>query len=124
MLFKDLWNFVVLGIIVILVDSLYLSSVSTFFGHIVQSIQSQKLKLDMTATVLCYLLIVVLLFSFVQYETHSLRYAFFLGACVYGIFELTNKAIFTKWPWSAVVIDTMWGGILFASSVGVYRAII
>ena len=124
MLFKDLWNFVVLGIIVILVDSLYLSSVSTFFGHIVQSIQSQKLKLDMTATVLCYLLIVVLLFSFVKYETNSLRYAFFLGACVYGIFELTNKAIFTKWPWSAVVIDTMWGGILFASSVGVYRAII
>ena len=29
------------------------------------------------------------------------------------VYETTNKAIFNKWTWSTVLIDGLWGGILF-----------
>ena len=41
--------------------------------------------------------------------------AFLLGLVIYGIYEFTNKAILTKWTYTTVVMDTVWGGILFAS---------
>ena len=42
-----------------------------------------------------------------------MSYACLLGLFVYGFYELTNLAIFNKWTYKSVIIDTLWGGILF-----------
>ena len=39
--------------------------------------------------------------------------AFFLGILIYGVFDLTNKAVFTNYKWPIAVQDMIWGGILF-----------
>ena len=39
--------------------------------------------------------------------------AFLLGLSIYAIYDLTNYAIIDNWPIKAVIIDTLWGGILF-----------
>jgi uncharacterized membrane protein len=44
----------------------------------------------------------------------SVKTAFILGFVIYGIYELTNAAIINKWGWKYVVMDTLWGGILYA----------
>jgi len=46
---------------------------------------------------------------------------FGLGIFVYGVYELTNRAIFKNWEWKTVVLDTLWGGILFTSVAYIYK---
>jgi len=40
--------------------------------------------------------------------------AFLLGVFVYGVYETTSLALLRKWRPTTVLIDTLWGGILFA----------
>jgi uncharacterized membrane protein len=47
----------------------------------------------------------------------NVKDAFILGLTTYGIFDLTNKAIFEKYGWDIVFIDMIWGAILYSTSV-------
>jgi uncharacterized membrane protein len=42
--------------------------------------------------------------------------AFLLGIVIYGVYETTNYALFKNWSILTVFMDTLWGGILFAST--------
>jgi uncharacterized membrane protein len=44
----------------------------------------------------------------------SIIEAFLLGLVIYGVYETTNYALLEKWSLKTVIIDTLWGGILFA----------
>ena len=39
---------------------------------------------------------------------------FLLGLVIYGIYELTSKAIIKNWKWEIVIIDTLWGATLYS----------
>lgn len=43
-------------------------------------------------------------------------YGAIFGIIVYGIYEFTNYAGLKDWPWNLVIIDTLWGGVLFGLS--------
>ena len=103
------------AILVVLIDSIYLSSVKGYFGKQIKDVQGTPMKLDMMATVLAYVFIVFGLNYFIIRKHASVMDAFLLGLVIYGIYEFTNKAILTKWTYTTVVMDTVWGGILFAS---------
>lgn len=55
---------------------------------------------------------------FVQPHLVELRYAVLRGAAfgfvTYGIYDLTNRALFASWGWKLVVADIIWGIILNA----------
>jgi uncharacterized membrane protein len=89
----------------------------------VQDIQGSGIKLDPLSTVLCYALIVSALYYFAIMKNFSLLDTFILGIFVYGVYELTNHAIFKKWRWETVGLDTVWGGILFTVSVMIFKKI-
>jgi uncharacterized membrane protein len=36
-----------------------------------------------------------------------------LGFVIYGVYETTTYALLKKWKLQTVMIDTLWGGILF-----------
>ena len=38
---------------------------------------------------------------------------------IYAVFELTNLALFKNWFMLSVIIDTLWGGILFALTTAI-----
>jgi uncharacterized membrane protein len=69
------------------------------------------------AVVLCYLFIVFGLEYFIISQNKSPLDAFVLGVVTYGIYETVNLALFDKWKILPAAIDTLWGGILFASTV-------
>ena len=46
----------------------------------------------------------------------SVSEAFLLGIVIYGVYETTNYALFKNWSILSVIIDTLWGGLLFAST--------
>ena len=44
-----------------------------------------------------------------------------LGWVIYGVYETTNAAIFKKWDYFSLTIDTIWGGILFSLTTFIHR---
>ena len=102
------------GILIVVIDSLYLNSIKGYFGKQISSVQKSPMKLDMTATVLAYVFIVFGINYFIIHKRASVSDAFLLGLIIYGIYEFTNKALFNKWTYTTVAIDTIWGGILFS----------
>lgn len=110
---EEIFQILIIGIIFILVDFFYLSSVSSYFNTIVKGIQGKPLALDMLSTILCYISLVFGLYYFIIREKKNIIDSVILGLFVYSVFEFTNKAIFANWKWHTVFIDTLWGGILF-----------
>ena len=76
-------------------------------------IQGKEITLDLIPTLMCYVLLLVGIQYFILNERKTPKEAFLLGLVIYGVYEMTNKAIFDKWNYKSVVIDTVWGGILF-----------
>jgi len=102
------------SIVFVLIDSVYLYFAKDFFKFQVKSIQRVPLSLRMYATALCYISLIFLLYYFILREKKSVKDAFLLGLGVYAVYETTNLAIFQRWQPITAIIDTLWGGFLFA----------
>jgi uncharacterized membrane protein len=107
------FQFLLSAIILILLDSLYLKTMNPFFNNQIQHIQNSPLKINMVGILLCYIFIITGLNYFIIKDKRSASDAFLLGLVIYGIYEATNYSIFKNWSILMVIIDTLWGGILF-----------
>lgn len=110
MIFQKLF---VSSVSLIIIDSIYLQLIKQHFQTQIYIIQHSPLKINFLATILCYLLLIASINYFILFSRNNLLDAFLLGFFIYGVFETTNKALFTRWKISTVLIDTIWGGILF-----------
>lgn len=112
------------AIILLLLDFIYLSATSGFFQSMIQNIQcGKKMEIRLIGAVLTYICLVALLNVFILNENRSVKDAFLLGICVYGVYETTNYAILDKWLKTSVVVDTLWGGILFGLTTYIMKKI-
>ncbi len=102
------------AILFVLIDFFYLQSISSFFKKQIYSIQNAPLKLNIVSTLLCYLFLIIGIYYFIIKDRKPVKDAFLLGLVIYMVFETTNKALLTNWKWSTVLMDGLWGGILFA----------
>jgi len=103
----------VIAIVMLILDAIYLNTFSQFFNNVVMRIQGSKIKFNLIGAVLCYIILIGGLDYFIISKKKSLMDAFLLGIVIYGVYETTTYAIFDKWSPMAVIIDTLWGGILF-----------
>ncbi len=101
------------AILLISIDSIYLSIITNFFTNQIQNVQSSQLKINYLGAALCYIFLIVGLNYFIIKPNKSVNEAFLLGIVIYGVFETTNYALFKNWSIITVIIDTLWGGILF-----------
>ena len=122
--FSELKNFTIIGILILIIDYFYLSNLQPFYNRIVKSIQSENINFNLFAAIVCYFLLILVLYYFIIKEKRNILDAFILGVCVYGVFDTTNMAIFKNWPLKAVVIDTLWGGVLFSLVTIIYYKMI
>jgi uncharacterized membrane protein len=106
--------FFVSAIIIVLTDSIYLNFIKKYFTNQIQLVQNSPLKVNYLAVLFCYIFIIFGFNYFIIQPKRSVLDAFLLGIVTYGIYETTNMALFTKWSWLTVFMDTLWGGILFA----------
>lgn len=114
-------DFLKLGLIFVVIDSVYLYSMSDYFNNLITNIQGSKLKLKTIPTVLCYLFLLSSIYYFLIYKKGSIKDAFLLGFFIYGVYETTNLAIFNSWNYKTAIIDTTWGGILFATTYYIFN---
>lgn len=51
----------------------------------------------------------------------SVKEAFLYGLLVYAVYDFTNLAVLPDYPLGFALIDTLWGGILFAIVYSIYN---
>ena len=107
------------AIVLIILDSAYLHVMTGYFKRQVMAVQGSPLQLNLVGAALCYVFIIFGLNYFIIKNRKSVKDAFLLGIVVYAVFELTNLALFKNWHIMSVLIDTLWGGILFGLTTGI-----
>lgn len=111
-----MFNFLMLlsAVIFITIDFMYLQSVKGYFQKQVQSVQGSAMQVNYLGAALCYVFLIAGINYFIIKPNRSVKDAFLLGLVIYGVYETTNYALFKNWSIVTVIIDTLWGGILFA----------
>jgi uncharacterized membrane protein len=103
-----------LGVTFILIDSIYLSLSKNYFLKQVFVVQRGPLIMRIVPTALCYFALIFGLWYFIIREKKSWKEAFLLGLVIYSVYETTNYAIFKNWKFETVIMDSLWGGVLFS----------
>ena len=120
-------NTFVIIVIMIILDSIWLKM---FSGQFFAQQLSEIARLDgkgewavrMVPAILAYILMGLSLEIFVfrnasvQGLKMTMFYGFFLGLVVYGVFDLTNRAIIENYPLPMVIVDMAWGSFLFTAT--------
>ena len=96
---------------------------NNFFNKLVYNIQGSFIKFNLMGAILCYILLIYGLNYFIISPKKTVMDAFILGVVIYGVYETTNYAIFDKWSLKAVILDTIWGGSLFALTTMILQRI-
>lgn len=109
--------FILLTLLVL--DGIYLGIHSTFFKQVIERIQG-PMQFRMLPAIMVYVYLTLLVYKLIQYRVSD-RDVFLIGACVYGIYEGTNYAIFKGWPPYLFFVDTLWGGLLLYLTVRLNR---
>jgi uncharacterized membrane protein len=104
------------AIVMISLDFVYLNVMKGYFANQVKNVQGSALKLNYFGAAICYIFLVAGLNYFIIKPRKSVSDAFLLGLVIYGVYETTNYALFSNWSIVSVIIDTLWGGLLFAST--------
>ena len=110
------------GVILLLLDAAYITLTKSLWNIQVASIQRVSMQIRVLGAIVCYTLLILGLYYFILRTRRSPLDAFLLGILVYGVFDSTNYAMFKKWDWKIAVMDTLWGGSVFAmTSAAVYQ---
>ena len=104
------------AIVFITIDFIYLNMMKDYFDNQIKKIQGTKIEMKFLGAALCYIFLIYGLNYFIIKPRKSVNDAFLLGLVIYGVFETTNYALFKNWSIITVIMDTLWGGLLFAST--------
>ena len=116
-------------------DAAWIGGNKSMYANAAQRVQNGRaMQLNVPAAVLSYVLVYAALVgvclpavthpdayenvsgSFVaDAAKRSVVHAGVLGFLVYGIYNLTTKAVLHKYPWKVCVLDTMWGSFMFTA---------
>jgi len=111
------WNIkklIISTIILLLIDALYLYSISKLFRDQIVKVQRVVMEFRVEGAILCYLALILGINYFIIQPKKSVFDAFIFGLVIYAVYETTNYATLKKWSPTLVVMDTLWGGVLFA----------
>ena len=107
-------DFVIIAVTVLGLDFIaFKLYITQHFSKLIKSIQNSEMTINFFGAALAYFFITLTIYVFVIQPKLSYFHAGLLGFLIYGIYETTNLALFKKWTLLTVLIDSVWGGILF-----------
>jgi uncharacterized membrane protein len=110
-------------VVFVILDSIYLISMKRYFDNQVKSIQGSPIKMNFVPAILCYISLVFGVYYFIIKERKPLFDAFLLGLVIYTVYEFTNWALFDNWKPLTVLIDSLWGAVLFTLTTAIIYSI-
>jgi uncharacterized membrane protein len=123
-MYKFTKQILVAAFVMLALDFLYLSINKANFENQVIGIQKVVMQVRYAPAILCYAFLISGLAYFILRQHRPVTDAFLLGVFVYGVFDLTNSAIFKKWSPYLAMMDTLWGGVLMAATTQVVYTLV
>ena len=117
------------SILLLVVDGIYLSFIATPFGKMIKKIQGSPMEMKMVPAAIVYLALVCAwyIFIYTHFNDFSIKdnlvRAMFLGMSIYAVYDFTNLALIKDYRVDLAILDSLWGGILFATTTGLYLGI-
>jgi uncharacterized membrane protein len=112
------------GFILVSIDIFFLNYfMKDHFSELIKRVQHSDLKLNYSGAIFTYILLCLGLYYFIIREGRSIRDAFLLGVFTYGIYEGTSYSLLNKWTIKTILMDTLWGGVLFALTTFLFKNI-
>lgn len=105
----------------IALDATYLLIIKNYLNHQIKLVQGSPPTLNIFGAIGCYICLIFVLYYFIIKRNSSILEAFLLGASIYGVYEFTNYATLRAWKITTVIMDTIWGGVLFALTTYITR---
>ncbi len=107
---SPLLRILALSAIILIVDLPWLLAIQPYTSAMIRSIQKG------TDAVFRYegALVVYLALGYLATLPESTMEAFLLGLCVYAVYDFTNYATLAKYQLGFGILDSLWGGVLFA----------
>jgi len=96
-------------------------AIKKHFDWQIMIVQGSHLTLNPSGAIGCYLFLIFAIYHFIIKKNASISDAFLLGASIYGVYEFTNYATLKNWQTTTIIMDTTWGGILFALTAHITR---
>ena len=112
-------QYLISAIIFVILDGTYLNLVKGYFNKQVKSIQGSDIQMNIVATGLVYVVLIYGLNYFIIRKNKSVQEAAALGFFTYAVYELTNYALFKNWSIFTVIVDTLWGTVLFGLTTAI-----
>ncbi len=66
--------------------------------------------------------IVYVALAFLLLKQTNVKDAFFVGMATYAVYDFTVLAVRNDFRWTSAVLDTLWGGVLFAATFKVLKS--
>lgn len=111
-------------LVLLLLDAAWLLFNKNRYDALVKAVQGSSIKMNVVAACASYVCVYLILVAFVLPIAErakgdklyiALRYGGLLGLLVYGVFNFTNMAIFSRYDVFVACLDTIWGALLFFS---------
>lgn len=107
---------VISALVMLGLDTAYISVIKNDYLNQIQDIQKTVPNVNMVGVLLSYALMIFGINYFIIQKNASILDAFFFGIVIYGIYDATAYALFSKWSVNLAIIDTIWGGILMMTT--------
>ena len=98
-------------IILVLIDMPWLWLTKNWSTTVIRRVQLLPLEIRWIPAIAVYVALAYL----VGFATSGWQ-AFFMGAAIYAVYDMTNYATFTKYDIKFALTDIVWGGTLFAAT--------
>ena len=105
------------AVILLVLDFIYLNTLSSHYKKQIFDVQKSDIDFKLMSAIVCYVVLIFTLNYFIlktdKTRKEKIKDAFILGFVIYTVYETTNYTIFKNWNIQSVIIDSVWGGILF-----------
>jgi len=110
---KDL---VFASIVLLLLDSIFITINKKSYSNQILNVQRVIMTINPIGAILSYAFIIGGLYFFILRNHRPVWEAFILGLVIYGVYDATNYALLIKWNPYLSIMDTLWGGVLMATT--------
>lgn len=97
------------SLLILLVDLPWLLLTSNNARSMIQKIQQSPLEVKWLPALVVYTAL-----GYLITIPTSVQSAFFLGLCTYAVYDFTNLATLKNYSPTFAILDSLWGGVLFA----------
>lgn len=110
-------------VIMIIIDSIWLQLNKLSYAKAVQAVQKSNMQVNIRYAIITYAIMAVgmwmILTDVMHYKSIKIKVAraFVWGIIIYGVYNGTSAAIYSNYSIPVAIKDTIWGGILYGSTV-------